>query len=95
MEFSRQEDWSGLPFPTPGYLPGPGIKPISPVSPALAGRFFTTNIPGKPNKSTYQLVFGSHVIFTIIGNILNGKCFCTLCLVGEAVTLQILYVILF
>ena len=40
---SQQEYWSGLPFPSPGDLPDPGIKPASPVSPALAGRFFTTN----------------------------------------------------
>ena len=45
MEFSRQEYWSGLPFPPPGYLPNPGIKS---VSPELAGRFFTTELPGKP-----------------------------------------------
>ena len=32
MEFSRQEDWSGLPFPTPGDLSDPGTEPISPVS---------------------------------------------------------------
>ena len=43
MGFSRQEYWSGLPFPTPGDLPDPGIKPASLRSPALAGRFFTTN----------------------------------------------------
>ena len=35
-EFSRQEYWSGLPFPTLMDLPDPGIKPISPVSPTLA-----------------------------------------------------------
>ena len=40
-----QEYWSGLPFPFPGDLPDPGIKP---KSPALAGRFFTTEPPGKP-----------------------------------------------
>ena len=40
MEFSRQEYWSGLPFPSPGHLPKPGIKPASLVSPALAGGFF-------------------------------------------------------
>ena len=40
--FSRQEYWSGLPFPPPGDLPNPVIKPMSPVSPALASRFFTT-----------------------------------------------------
>ena len=31
MEFSRQEYWSGLPFPPPGYLPDPGIEPRSPA----------------------------------------------------------------
>ena len=36
------EYWSGLPFPTPGDLPYPGIKPTSLASPALAGGFFTT-----------------------------------------------------
>ena len=35
MGFSRQKYWSGLPFPPPGDLPNPGIKPISPSSPAL------------------------------------------------------------
>ena len=46
--FSRQEHWSGLPCPPPGDLPGPGIKPESLMSPALAGGFFTT--VGKPTK---------------------------------------------
>ena len=41
--FPRQEYWSGLPFPSPGDLPDPGIKPVSLVSPALAGGFFTTS----------------------------------------------------
>ena len=35
MEFSRQEYWSGLPFPPPGDLPDPGIETASSVSPAL------------------------------------------------------------
>ena len=43
MEFSRQEYWSGVPFPTPGYIPDPWIKPTSLASPALAGGFFTTS----------------------------------------------------
>ena len=47
MRFPRQEYWSELPFPSPGDLPDPGIKPTSPMSPALAGRFFTTELPGK------------------------------------------------
>ena len=42
MEFSRQEDCGGLPFPSPGDLPNPGIELESPVSPALTGGFFTT-----------------------------------------------------
>ena len=43
MGFSRQEDWSGLPFPPPGDLPDPGMEPASLPSPALAGRCFTTS----------------------------------------------------
>ena len=48
MGFSRQEYWSGLPFPPPGNLLNPGIEPKSLASPALASRFFTTVPPGKP-----------------------------------------------
>ena len=48
MEFSRQEYWSRVPFPSPGYLPDPGIKPSSPASHELMGKFFTTVPPGKP-----------------------------------------------
>ena len=47
MGFSRHEYWSGLPFPTPGDLLNPGIKPMSLASPALAGEFFTTAPRGK------------------------------------------------
>ena len=47
MEFHRQEYWSGLPFPSPKDCPNPEIEH---VSPSLAGRFFTTVPPGKPNK---------------------------------------------
>ena len=43
MGFSRQECWSGLPFPPPGDLPNPGIEPTSLTSPALAGGVFTTS----------------------------------------------------
>ena len=42
--FSRQDYWSGLPFPSPGELPDPGIEP---APPALAGGFFTTEPPDK------------------------------------------------
>ena len=43
MVFSRQEYWSGVPFPTLGDLPKPGIEPASLASPALAGGFFTAS----------------------------------------------------
>ena len=46
VEFYRQEEyWRGLLIPPPGYLPDPGIKPLFPVTPALAGGFFTTSAP--------------------------------------------------
>ena len=44
MEFLRQEYWSGLPCPSPGHLPDPGIEPASLVSPSLAGAFFSTSV---------------------------------------------------
>ena len=44
--FFRQEDWSGLPFPSPGDLPNPGIKP---ESPALQADSLLTELQGKPN----------------------------------------------
>ena len=51
MGFSRQEYWSGLPFPSPGDLPNPGIKPTSPALQGvscIAGGFFATEPPRKP-----------------------------------------------
>ena len=42
MGFSRQEYWSGSPFPTPRDLPNSGIEPVSLASPALAGRLFNS-----------------------------------------------------
>ena len=48
MEFSRQECWSGLPFPPPGDLLDPRIELTSPAAPVLTGRFFTTEPLGKP-----------------------------------------------
>ena len=47
IEFSRQECWSGLTFPSPGDLPHLGTELAPPASLALAGRFFTTAPPGK------------------------------------------------
>ena len=45
MGFFSQEYWRVLSFPPPGDLPNSGIKPSSPVPPALAGGFFTTEPP--------------------------------------------------
>ena len=67
MGFPRQEYWSGLPFPSPGDLPNPGIGP---TSPALAGEFFTTEPPRMPDisvteykrKSSHASVFLNSVI---------------------------------
>ena len=52
MGFSRQEYWNGLPCPPPGDLPDPGIEPGSLTSPALAGKFFTTNATWEAHSSS-------------------------------------------
>ena len=77
MDFSKQEYWSGLPFPTPVDLPNPGIKLMSLVFPALAGRFFTTSTIWEARQVIYPLlnktsayeciwlmVLGEHWIFS-------------------------------
>ena len=63
MGFSRQEYWSGLPFPALGYLSDPGIKPTSLTSPALADRFFTTNATWEAPESSL-----THNKRTLAGN---------------------------
>ena len=60
MEFSRQEYWSGLPFPIPGDLPDLGIEFAFLASPALVGGFCTTALPEKP-----LLKLGREYTFTI------------------------------
>ena len=50
LEFSRQEYWSGLPFPSPGDLPNPGIEPGSPASQADS---LLSELPGKPPKPLF------------------------------------------
>ena len=47
MGFPRQEYWSGLPFSSPGYLPHPGIEPVSFMSPSLVCGFFTSSTTGE------------------------------------------------
>ena len=58
MGFSRQEYWSGFPFLLQGDLPDTGIKPVFPVTPALAGRFFTTEPPMDTIKRTNMWITG-------------------------------------
>ena len=55
VEFSRQEYWKRLPFPTPGDFSHPEIELESLASPALAGGFFTPEPPGKPKATMPQL----------------------------------------
>ena len=57
MGFPRRESWSGLPFPSPGDLPNPGIEP---ASPSLTGEFFTTEPPNEicgPEEIHFTLLF--------------------------------------
>ena len=55
--FSRPEYWSGLPFPPPGDLPDPGIKPTSLMPPALAGGLFTASATWEACICVYNLIF--------------------------------------
>ena len=84
MGFSRQEYWSGFPFPSPGDLPNPGLEPRSLV---LAERFFTTEPPGKTILSSYwwnflkprwtlrncgcDAIFGSNAIIFIVKTLID------------------------
>ena len=61
MDFSKQEYWDGLPFPTLGDLPNPGTESASLMSLALAGEFFTPVPPGKPIKDTRRFKPASSV----------------------------------
>ena len=82
MGFSRQECQSGLACPPPGGLLDPGIEATSPVSPALAGRFFTTESPGKPQvsfstvfhfiKSSIQQIYRTRIVSQTLCGILEG-----------------------
>ena len=73
MESSKQEYWSRLPcFPT-GYLPDPGTEPVSLSSPASAGRFLTTELPGKlsiPQPTPNQMSQHLNLILTKVEMVL-------------------------
>ena len=63
VEFSKQEYWSGWPFPSLGDLPHPGVEPESLACPALAGGLFTTVPPGK------HTVKHTHTCNTLLGKV--------------------------
>ena len=70
MKFSRQESWSGLPFPFPGNLLNQGIEPMSP---ALAGGFFTAEPLGKPSEWLKRVCFLCFLRFHIFSCWLWGS----------------------
>ena len=78
MGFPRQEYRCGLPFPTQGHLPHPAIKPVPLATPALAGRFFTTEPPGKPVCIEYHHLTQSRSL-----GVLSASVFHILCDLGE------------
>ena len=63
MGFSRQECWSGLPFPSPGDFPDPGIKP---GSPALQADALLSEPPGKPSRVEIVVLKNIRCFFTIL-----------------------------
>ena len=66
MGFSRQEYWCGLPFPSPGDLPNPGVEP---GSPALQTDTLTSEPPGKPSVNfIYKIVFFEIYLFVLWQN---------------------------
>ena len=73
MVFSRQEYWGGLPFPTPGDLPTPGMEPTSPSSPLLAGRFFTTWKPAIIQFHASDLHNCESILFFVLNNHISAN----------------------
>ena len=71
--FSRHEYWSRLPFPTPGDLPEPTMKPLSPILPALAGGSLIAEAPGKPS---YFLFFFNLFILAALGLSCSSRDLC-------------------
>ena len=69
MGLSRKEHWSGLPFSSPGGLPDPGMEPMSPAPPALAGRFFATETLG----NSTQIFQGKRGFFRLISPTLHEQ----------------------
>ena len=77
MGLHRQEYWSGVPFPSPGDLPKPGMEP---ESSALAGRFFPTEPPGKPRDA---IVFSISSYFAVLVSLVSSHTSAWLINTGE------------
>ena len=90
MGFSRQEYWSGLPFPAAGDLPDPEIECVSLASLVMGGRFFSTVPPanpypiiGRPSKVSVDLraqtpaIFLPSLHYYLISNSLQCSCDCS------------------
>ena len=77
MEFSRQEYWNRLPCPPPGALPDPGIKPVSLMSPALAGGSYTTSTTWEAPK--YHLHVNNFIYISILDIFLEFQNFIYTC----------------
>ena len=76
--FSRQEYWSGLPCPSPGDLPDPGIEPMTLRPPALAGRYFTTSATWEAQRtcilySKCSLLHQEHVTYSCVQEHVNQE----------------------
>ena len=78
MEFSRQESWSGLPFPAPWDLPDTGIKYVSLVCLALAGGFFTTLPSGKPGHIKLKGILKNSTVLSLFLHWKKGICLLTI-----------------
>ena len=74
MEFSRQEHWSGLPFPSPGDPPYPGTEPVFPAFPALAGRFFYYCAPWEAHFTRVLYSKRKAILCQLIWPTPKGKC---------------------
>ena len=73
MGFPRQEYWSRLPFPPPEDLPKSGIKAMFPAAPALVGKFFIIEPPGKPTVLLiFTSVYPSDIISGIFSLVMRG-----------------------
>ena len=83
VEFSRQEYWRGLPFPTSRDLPHPGIEPASLASSVLAGKFSTNVPPGKPLYMQYFNLINCVIYIHLLVYIFSEHLFHTLLFAGH------------